>query len=456
MATTEQVVPDTRKIDPERRPESGSPKRRRYLVALLVIVGLGAMVFAGVRVYRNLAKAQNTEVPTAKVERGDVTLAITAKGELRGGNPQVLAAPMTGGTEMHITQLRKTGEEVKPGDVIVQLDTSDQEFKLQEAEADLAEASQNLVKAKAQREAEAEEDHYALLKAQTDVQLAELDVRKNPLLAAIAARENDLALEGARDHLKQTELNLATRKKTGEAGIAIQEAARAKAEAQAVTARQNIEAMTLRAQRAGYVAIKENTNTNFFFTGMVLPFFQVGDAVHPGMAIAEIPDLNNWEIVAKVGELDRGHLQPGDPVSIAIIAAPDRQFHGRVKDLGGMTGNFWDRHFECKISLDDPIRALRPGMSATVVVTTDQLHHVLSLPTQALFESDGRTFVYVRSGDAFGAKDIKLVRRNETRAVVDGLKEGEVVALANPLEVNKKKPGASSAANDSPLKTVSR
>ncbi len=281
---------------------------------------------------------------------------------------------------MHITQLRKTGEEVKPGDVVVQLDTAEQQFKLQEAEADLAEAAQNLIKAKAQREAEQEEDHYALLKARTDVQLAELDVRKNPLLAAIAAKENDLALEGARDHLKQTEQNLNNRKRTGEAGIAIQDAARAKAEAQAITARQNIEAMTLRAHRAGYVAVKENTNTNFFFTGMVLPFFQVGDAVRPGMAIAEIPDLKNWEVVAKIGELDRGHLQPGDAVTIAIIAVPDRQFHGRVKDLGGMTGNFWERHFECKISLDDPIPALRPGMSATVVVTTDQLHHVLSLP----------------------------------------------------------------------------
>lgn len=445
--TTERPLPPPATTKPTlpREPEYKPPKRKSVVAAIVALVLLGLAVFGGVRLYRSLATVKSSDVPTARVQRGDVTLAITARGELQGGNPQRLTAPMTGGTEMHITQLRKTGEEVKPGDVVVQLDTADQEFKLQEAEADLAEAAQNLIKAKAQREAEQEEDRYALLKAHTDVQLAELDVRKNPLLAAIAAKENDLALEGARDHLKQTELNLNNRKRTGEAGIAIQDAARAKAEAQAVTARQNIEAMTLRAEREGYVAVKENTNTNFFFTGMVLPFFQVGDGVRPGMAIAEIPDLKNWEVVAKVGELDRGHLQPGNPVSISIIAAPDRQFRGRVKDLGGMTGNFWDRHFECKISLDDPMAALRPGMSATAVVTTDQLHHVLSLPTQALFESDGKTFVYVRSGETFAERDVKLVRRNEMRAVIDGLKEGEVVALANPLEVNKTKPGETNA-----------
>ncbi len=451
MSTTEQLVPPPPEIAPDRDGLHKTPERNRILTALLAIAFSAIVAFGGFRAYRSFSTEKSTGVPTVKVQRGDVTLAITARGELRGGNPQTLAAPMTGGTEMHITQLRKTGEEVKPGDVVVQLDTADQQFKLQEAEADMAEAAQNLIKAKAEREAQQEEDRYALLKARSDVQLAELDVRKNPLLPAITAKENDLALEGARDHLEQTQRNLDNRKKTGEAGIAIQDAARAKAEAQATTARQNIEAMTLRAQRAGYVAIKENTNTNFFFTGMVLPFFQVGDAVRPGMAIAEIPDLNKWDVVAKIGELDRGHLQQGDAVDIAIVAVPGRQFHGHVKDLGGMTGNFWERHFECKISLDDPIPALRPGMSATLVVITDRLHQVLSLPAQALFESDGRTFVYVRSGGGFTAKDVKLVRRNEMRAIVDGLKEGEVVALANPLDVHKNKPG-----DASPLQAVGR
>lgn len=175
-----------------------------------------------------------------------MSLAITARGELRGGNPEVLTAPMMGGTELHITRLLKTGEPVKAGDVVVQFDTTEQEFKLKEALADVAEAEQHLIQAKAERDAQQEEDRYALEKAQTDVTLAELDVRKNPLLPAITAKQNDLALKSARDHLKQVQQNLANRQATGEAGIAIQNAGRAKAEAQATTARQNIESMTLR------------------------------------------------------------------------------------------------------------------------------------------------------------------------------------------------------------------
>ena len=50
-----------------------------------------------------------------------------------------------------------------------------------------------------QRDAEQEEDRYALLKAESDVKLAELDVRKNPLVPAITAKQNTLALEAAQE-----------------------------------------------------------------------------------------------------------------------------------------------------------------------------------------------------------------------------------------------------------------
>ena len=43
-------------------------------------------------------------------------------------------------------------------------------------------------------------------------------------------------------------------------------------------------------------------------------------------------------------------------------------------------------------------------MSAKIVVTTDEMQDVLSLPAQALFESDGRTFVYVQIGGRLHAE----------------------------------------------------
>jgi HlyD family secretion protein len=438
---------------PERPPSNRDRRSRQRLRIVVICAALtlaGGLAYWGFLNLKQWSARKSDDIPTAKVEKADISFNISAKGDLRGGNPETLIAPATGGNELHLIYLAKNGAQVKRGDVVAKFDTSEQEYKLKEADADVAEAEEKIVQAKANRDAQKEEDAYALVKAKNDLRLAELETHKNPLLPAIVAKENQLALDSAREHLKQVQQNLANRAMTTDAGIAKEEAGKAKAASQAKTARENIEAMTLRAKHAGFVSIKQNTNLNFVSEGMALPLVQVGDAVRPGMEIAEIPDLSNWELAAVVNEVDRGHIRIGDAVSIHVIAVPGRVFHGHIKDLGGTTGNFWDLHFECKASLDETSPELRPGMSTEVVISTETLHGALSIPAQALVDSSGTSFVYVRSGKAFTRQDVKLVRKNETRAVVSGLSEGQVVALANPLEKAAEKKSDSSAMKGAP------
>jgi multidrug efflux pump subunit AcrA (membrane-fusion protein) len=415
------------------------------VVALAACGTTAGAYWYGMKAWQTMTATKEVAIPVAKVQRGDLTLTVTANAELRGGNPEVLTAPLIGGAEIHLTSLRGQGEPVKSGEVVVEFDTTEQEYKLKEAQADLAEAEQKLKQADAERQAQQEEDAYAIEKARADVRTAELEAKRNPLLPAITARENTLALNAARDRLTQLEHNVTNRKATGDASLAIQEAGRGKAESQAKTAQRNIDAMTLTAHRDGYFSVKANSNVNSAYYGMTLPIFQAGDTVRPGMAVAEIPDLKNWELAANIGELDRGHISVGQKVDVTIIAVPGKKYRGTVKDLGATGGPAWDRHFECKIGLDNPSPELRPGMSAQIVVTTDELHGVLSLPAQALFESDGRTFVYVKQGGTFVPKNVKLTRRSEMRIVVEGLTEGQEVALSNPTVMEKKKAAGGSA-----------
>ncbi len=407
------------------------PMVKNGVLWLAILVPLAGAVWYGVRAYRALVTTRAVPIPTTVVRRGDVTFTITARGELKGGNSEILTAPMTGGSDMHITMLRHSGEVVKAGDVVVKFDTTEQEFKLREAQADVAEAEQHVIQAKATLQAQTEEDSYALLKAKSDVRLAELEVKKNPLVASITARQNDMALAQARQHLTELEQNLVNHQATNQAAIATQEAARSKASVQAATARQNIDAMILTAQRPGYVALKQN-QPNFFF-GQQLPDFQVGDTVRGGMGVAEIPDLNNWEVTATIGELDRGHLAIGQQADVRIIPVTNRHFVGRIKDLGGTSGPPWDRHFDCRISLENASQELRPGMSALIVITTDTLRNVLWVPAQAVFDKDGKSFVYVPSGGGFAPRDVKLLRRSESQAVISGLTERQVIGFANEL-----------------------
>src|SRR5262245_13093158 len=182
---------------------------------------------------------------------------------------------MAGGQEMPITYLRTPGEVVEKGDIIAEFDKTEQTFRLREAQADLAEAEQQVIQAQAESDAKEEEDRYALIKAKNDVKLAELEVQKNPILGASAAKQNLPDLESARGQPRQLERDLSSRKATTTAAIKIQEAARSKAKMLADTAQRNINNLTLRAGSSGYVAVQQNMNGNFMFFGMQLPLLQI-------------------------------------------------------------------------------------------------------------------------------------------------------------------------------------
>ena len=268
------------------------------------------------------------------MKRGDVPFTVAAKGELAGSNTEMLSAPMTGGGALGIRELRESGELVKEGDVVVQFDTTEQEYKLREAEADVAEAGQQVIQAKAESQAKEEEARYALLQARTELTLAELDSRRNELLPRITARQNELAVAAAQDKVRQLERDLKDRIGAAQAGITIQEAARAKAEAAARTAKRNIDSMTLKAKTTGYVARQQNADGNFNW-GSYLPTLQVGDNVRAGMGVAQIPDLHSWEAVARIMELDRGHLAVGQEAGITVVAMPDKKFAGEDQEHRG-------------------------------------------------------------------------------------------------------------------------
>ncbi len=409
---------------------------------ILAVVAVLAVIAIAAFGTRKLVKAVTTQtvadLPSTKVRRGRVTISVTARGELQGGNTEMIVVPPTGADSTAITFLREPGEMVEAGDTVVEFDTTLQEYNLREAEADLAEAEQMVIQAQATSDAGDEENHYALLSAQSDVKLAELDVRSNKIQAALKARQNDIALEAAQGRLRQAEQNLANKTANTTAAVAIQQANLGKAKVTAEMNRKIIEGMSVKAKTSGYVNIQPNTSGNvWYYSGMTFQLLQLGDTVYSGMAVAQIPDMKNWEVSARIGELDRGHLAVGQQVSLTVVALPGKSFTGRVKTVGGTTGSPWDRHFDCRITLDQPAPEMRPGMTSNMLITAESLDSVLWIPSQALYESDGKTFVYMRTPKGFMPHDVTLLNRSESQAVIKGLNEGDVVAMSNPDQQTK-------------------
>ncbi|MBI2686687.1 MAG: HlyD family efflux transporter periplasmic adaptor subunit [Acidobacteria bacterium] len=398
-------------------------------VAVLLLAGWG-----GSHVYQELRTQPGAAVPVTRVKRGDVTFHVSAQGALQGGKSRVLTAPMTGSREIVLTSLRRPGDLVQEKDVVAEFDTTEETFKLREAEADLGESELAVKQSEYETQAREEELLYELIKARADLKVAEIECQRNPLIAVLTAKQNDIARIAAKERLDKLEKDYPSRKAAAAASISIQIAAREKAKMMAGTARRNIDMMTLRAPMAGYVNVERNQNSNFFYQGMQLPLLQIGDAVRPGMPVVQIPDLSTWEATAQIGEEDRGHIAIGQEAVIELVALPGRKLTGTVATLGGTAGPPWNRRFECKLNVQGATAEMRPGMTTRIVITTHTAKSALWIPAQALYESDGRKFVYIQSAGGFTTKDVTMLRRGESQVVIDGLREGDVVTMANPIQ----------------------
>jgi hypothetical protein len=223
----------------------------------------------------------------------------------------MLIAPMTGSRELTITQLSKPGELVKEGDIVAQFDTTEESFKLREAEFDLSEAEQMVAQATAESEAREEELNAELIVARGELEQARLESRRNPLLAALVVQQNELVLRDAADRVAKLEKEYPQRKAAARAAVTIQEAALKKGRRHGrhrQTQHRNDDAQSphrrLRQHRIQHLQ-------QLLLPGDDLPRIpRLGDTIRAGMAVAQIPDFSSWEASVVITEADRGPARP--------------------------------------------------------------------------------------------------------------------------------------------------
>lgn len=426
-------------------------KRRRSIVWAVAAVVLCAVVGVVAAVRKTAPSTSGSDVPIGLVKRGDLDMKIFVTGELKASHTEMLSAPPVGGGALQITRLLRTGTVVKKGDLIVEFDPSEQQYKVDQSRSELLQAEQEITKAKADAEVVAAQDKVALLKARFDVRRAQLDVQKNELVSTIDARKNQLALEGAQRVLAELEQDVKSRSISNQASIALAEEKRNKSKLAMDQAESNIKKMRVVAPMDGLVSIERN-HGDFFFSGMSVPEYREGDQVQPGRTIGQVIDPNGLELSATVGELERNSIKQGQSVDFQLDAFPGMQFHGTVKILGGSnTRDFWEaaessNKFEVTIALSAPDPHMRPGLTAHVSINGDPQKNALYVPRQALFLKDNKHVVYVKNGGSFDPREVKIQAENESRAAIEGIGAGTEIALVDPTAPRK----ATASSNPAP------
>ncbi len=182
------------------------------------------------------------------------------------------------------------------------------------------------------------------------------------------------------------------------------------------------------------------------FDGVIAKkYTEVGEILLPGKQIVTIVNPDRIYVLSTIDEVDVGRLRLDQPVMITVDAFPGEKYPGKVKRISPIVsgGKLETRTADVWIYFDEKHAKIKPGMSADVEILVSTLSSVLSVPSQAVIEREGKKRVFVASG-----KDIKSGARAVARLtpieigetnwsftqVIKGLKEGEFVITTPEVE----------------------
>lgn len=372
-------------------------------------------------------------IPTATVIRGPFQDFLELRGEVKAFRSVSLTAPRRAG-QLMIVKLATDGSPVRKGDVVVQFDSSALEQQLLEHKSALESARAVVQQAEAQARLTEQQDLTNVMNDRYALQSAQLDASKQAILSKIDGEEADIKVTDAQLALKQAEEQLKMDKAADAATLADDKEKQNKA---AYDVRQDetvLSRMALRAPIPGIVTILKHYTPN----GREL--YRLGDQVWSGADIAELPDLSTLYFDARADEIDRSRLKTGQTALVRAAAIPGQDFPSRIQLISTIASTDFSapypfpRDFEIQIAFNRQVAKLRPGMSATARVLVGQIPDALQIPTQAVFQSNGRPIAYVFRKSKFNPSPIQLGHRGNGMVIVTaGLKAGDRVAIQSPV-----------------------
>ncbi|MFA6018457.1 MAG: efflux RND transporter periplasmic adaptor subunit [Patescibacteria group bacterium] len=165
--------------------------------------------------------------------------------------------------------------------------------------------------------------------------------------------------------------------------------------------------------------------------------FDVGEQVSVGtQMITEIAGNDTYEITLDVPEADISKLAVGQTADITFDAFGDRvNFSGSVYSLNPGEKVISDIVFyEAKVLLntEQDVSMLKPGMSANVIIRTNQREDVLYVPTRTILERNGLPYIRVpKNSQEFDevAVTMGLKADDGMTEVLTGVTEGQTVIV---------------------------
>lgn len=405
-----------------------SAKRARKInlvVALLLTTVLAGGAVAAYFRYGRPTVAQDR--PTAVARKGEFLVIVTCRGDLVAHRSVVLNAPNV--PDLRIIWQITADAAVKEGDTLLKFDASTAQRQLQEKEASLKQTQASLDQAIAMAKITEEQDKLELAAARHAVERAKLEVSKAEIVSRLQAEESRIELGLAEEKLKVQQATLEMNKASSASKVASLQSQRDKTQDEVDLTLRRIARMEMKSPSSGVINYLLNTSQGW----MNAKPFRVGDNVWPGSSVAEIPDLQTLQLKAKVEEIERGKIRPGQLVKIHLDPFPEKTFPGKLATVSSLTEqNFeWppSRNFRAFADFDEIDKRLRPAMNGRVDIVVDRIPDAISIPAKAVKTRQGKPAVLILRGTDLVPVEVEVIARNPDEVAVKGIDAGTRVVL---------------------------
>ncbi|OXM85957.1 efflux RND transporter periplasmic adaptor subunit [Paenibacillus rigui] len=322
--------------------------------------------------------------------------------------------------------LKKRGEMVQKGDVILRLDPTDVQLQKEKNLIGVKSASQQLDKAKEDLVNSKEDLQNAVTKGEQAVKDAEKNYAKmrNDFDQGLVTK---FQLEQLETQLKNTRLDLESNKnklKTLETTNSLSQY------------QTQLESSNLGVREADRTL--NNLELKAQVNGVItdLPV-EVGMTLSAGFKVAQVQQLDPIKIKAELTEAS-AQLIRGKTELMFYIPGSTEKMKGKVSYLADVMST-QTKSYPLELEISNADTKLKPGMKVQVLLTEEKDEVVVTVPTLSVVREAGDTFVYVLNGDIAEKRKVQLGRLNETnQEVLSGVKEGEQLIVSGQNQLKDK------------------
>ncbi len=399
---------------------------------LLILIGAIAII----AIMGWFLQSQDGETNDLYVQpkRGPFQVTVTTTGELKAKNSVKIYGPSSTRQiriyQMTIQRMVPEGTVVAKGDFVAELDRSELNTKMNDANLELQ-------KAQSQHE-QAMLDTLLNLSKERDSQInlgyameeARLLQEQATFEAPSVKRQAEIEFEKAQRGLAQAIENYQTLVKQSSAKMREVEAELSKVQNQLQMLTEAAQQFTILAPENGMVVYKRDWRGQKLTTGGMVNGW---DPV-----VAELPDLSIMESITYVNEVDIRKISVGQHVEIGLDSDPDKRLTGSVRqvaNIGEQRPNSDAKVFEVSIEVAGVDTTLRPSMTTSNTIVVAEISEALYIPLETIHTQDSLTYVFARRGGRMVRQEVHLGLLNENEAIVEaGLTVEDHLYLSLPTD----------------------